>query len=84
MEMTAAHPTLPFGTKLRVTDVASGKSGTVRINDRGPVAMVCQCTPVRYIRASKGVALGPVIRCDKCGKPFRIVPGQRVSEADRR
>jgi len=36
MEMTAAHPTLPFGTKLRVTDVGSGKSVTVRINDRGP------------------------------------------------
>ena len=26
LEMTAAHPTLPFGTKLRVTDVASGRS----------------------------------------------------------
>ena len=36
MELTAAHPTLPFGTKLRVTDVASGKSVTVRVNDRGP------------------------------------------------
>jgi rare lipoprotein A len=36
MEMTAAHPTLPFGTKLRVTDVSSGKSVTVRVNDRGP------------------------------------------------
>ena len=36
MEMTAAHPTLPFGTRLRVTDVASGRSVTVRVNDRGP------------------------------------------------
>jgi rare lipoprotein A len=36
LDMTAAHPTLPFGTKLRVTDVASGKSVTVRVNDRGP------------------------------------------------
>src|SRR6202023_2636097 len=35
-ELTAAHPTLPFGTKLRVTNVASGRSVTVRINDRGP------------------------------------------------
>jgi peptidoglycan lytic transglycosylase len=34
--MTAAHRTLPFGTKVRVTDVASGRSVTVRINDRGP------------------------------------------------
>jgi rare lipoprotein A len=35
-QMTAAHPTLPFGTRLRVTDVGSGKSVTVRVNDRGP------------------------------------------------
>lgn len=35
-ELTAAHPTLPFGTKLRVTDVATGRSVTVRVNDRGP------------------------------------------------
>jgi rare lipoprotein A len=34
--MTAAHPTLPFGTKLRVTSLTSGRSVTVRINDRGP------------------------------------------------
>jgi len=35
-ELTAAHRTLPFGTRLRVTDVATGNSVTVRINDRGP------------------------------------------------
>jgi rare lipoprotein A len=35
-ELTAAHPTLPFGTRVRVTDVASGRSVMVRINDRGP------------------------------------------------
>ena len=35
-QLTAAHPTLPFGTKLRVTDVKSGRSVTVRVNDRGP------------------------------------------------
>jgi len=34
--LTAAHPTLPFGTRLRVTNVATGRSVTVRINDRGP------------------------------------------------
>ena len=36
LEMTAAHPTLPFGTKLRVTNVESGRSVMVRVNDRGP------------------------------------------------
>ncbi len=35
-ELTAAHRSLPFGTRLRVTNVANGRSVTVRINDRGP------------------------------------------------
>jgi rare lipoprotein A len=35
-ELTAAHPTLPFGTRLRVTNVATGQAVTVRVNDRGP------------------------------------------------
>jgi rare lipoprotein A len=35
-QLTAAHPSLPFGTRLRVTNVATGKSVTVRVNDRGP------------------------------------------------
>ncbi len=34
--MTAAHKTLPFGTKVRVTNLKTGKSVVVRINDRGP------------------------------------------------
>ncbi|MFC8847072.1 MULTISPECIES: septal ring lytic transglycosylase RlpA family protein [unclassified Micromonospora] len=34
--LTAAHKTLPFDTLVRVTNPASGKSVTVRINDRGP------------------------------------------------
>lgn len=34
--LTAAHPTLPFGTHLRITSVASGRSVVVRVNDRGP------------------------------------------------
>jgi rare lipoprotein A len=33
---TAAHRTLPFGTKVRVTNKRNGKSVIVRINDRGP------------------------------------------------
>jgi rare lipoprotein A len=34
--MTAAHRTLPCGTKVRVTNKKNGKSVTVTINDRGP------------------------------------------------
>ena len=33
---TAAHRTLPFGTKVRVTNKRNGKFVVVRINDRGP------------------------------------------------
>jgi rare lipoprotein A len=34
---TAAHPTLPFGSKVKVTNLANGKSVEVKINDRGPL-----------------------------------------------
>ena len=35
-KMTAAHNTLPFGTRVKVTNIATGESVVVRINDRGP------------------------------------------------
>ncbi|MFA5679555.1 MAG: septal ring lytic transglycosylase RlpA family protein [Pseudomonas sp.] len=35
-QKTAAHRTLPFGSKVKVTNVRNGKSVVVRINDRGP------------------------------------------------
>ena len=35
-ELTAAHRTLPFGTKVLVTNARNGKSVVVRITDRGP------------------------------------------------
>lgn len=35
-DMTAAHKTLPFGAKVRVTNQHNGRSVIVRINDRGP------------------------------------------------
>jgi rare lipoprotein A len=34
--MTAAHRTLPFGTKVKVTNQTNGRAVVVRINDRGP------------------------------------------------
>ena len=36
--LTAAHRTLPFGTRVRVSDPSTGKSVIVTINDRGPFA----------------------------------------------
>jgi rare lipoprotein A len=37
-ELTAAHRTLPFGTRVKVVNKKTGKSVVVRINDRGPYA----------------------------------------------
>jgi rare lipoprotein A len=50
LELTAAHRTLPFGTWVRVTDVVTGRSVTVRINDRGPF------TPGRIIDITHSAA----------------------------
>jgi rare lipoprotein A len=35
-ELTAAHRTLPFGTRVRVTNLRNDRSVVVRVNDRGP------------------------------------------------
>ena len=48
--MTAAHRSLPFGTKVKVTNRNNGKSVVVRINDRGPFIRG------RVIDVSKGAA----------------------------
>lgn len=48
--MTAAHRTLPFGSKVRVTNQRNGRSVVVRINDRGPF------TKGRVIDLSKAAA----------------------------
>lgn len=36
-DLTAAHPSLPLGTWVRVTNLHNGRTVTVRINDRGPI-----------------------------------------------
>ncbi|MGI9513540.1 MAG: septal ring lytic transglycosylase RlpA family protein [Anderseniella sp.] len=48
--LTAAHRTLPFGTRVRVKNLRNGKSVVVRINDRGPFIKS------RIIDVSKGAA----------------------------
>jgi rare lipoprotein A len=48
--MTAAHPTLPFGTEVKVTNLSNGRSAMVRINDRGPFK------PGRIIDVSEAAA----------------------------
>jgi len=48
--LTAAHRTLPFGTRVRIKNLRNGKSVVVRINDRGPFIKR------RIIDVSKGAA----------------------------
>lgn len=48
--LTAAHKTLPFGTRVKVTNLYNGRSVVVRINDRGPFI------PGRIIDLSQGAA----------------------------
>jgi rare lipoprotein A len=49
-ELTAAHPTLPLGSWVRVTNLHNGRVVFVRINDRGPII------PGRIIDLSYGAA----------------------------
>jgi len=49
-DLTAAHPTLPLGTLVRVTNLRNRKTVVVRINDRGPIV------PGRIIDLSYGAA----------------------------
>jgi rare lipoprotein A len=56
--LTAAHPSLPFGTKVRVTNSHTGRSVIVRINDRGPFVKgrVIDLSPA----AAKAIGVGGI------------------------
>jgi rare lipoprotein A len=59
--LTMAHPTLPFGTRVRVTNLGNGRSVVVRVNDRGPfvghrIADVSRGAATMLGMVSRGVA----------------------------
>lgn len=59
--MTMAHRTLPFGTKVRVTNLRNGRSVVVRVNDRGPfvgqrIADLSQAAAAEIGMMRRGVA----------------------------
>jgi rare lipoprotein A len=58
-DMTAAHPTLPLGSYVRVTNLRNGRAVVVKVNDRGPVV------PGRIIDLSYGAA--QVLRFEQRG-----------------
>ena len=49
-DMTAAHPTLPLGSYVKVTNLHNGRAVVVKVNDRGPIV------PGRIIDLSYGAA----------------------------
>jgi len=61
--MTAAHRTLPFGTKVRVTNKRNGKSVVVTINDRGPFVrgrIIDLSTGAAGVIGMRGAGVAPV------------------------
>jgi rare lipoprotein A len=73
-DMTAAHPSLPFGTLVEVTNTRNGRKTVVRINDRGPFK------PGRIIDVSEAAA--EVL--DMTGRGLAPVKLQVVSAGDAR
>jgi rare lipoprotein A (peptidoglycan hydrolase) len=62
--MTAAHRTLPFGTKVRVTNKGNGRSVVVTINDRGPFVrgrIIDLSTGAAGVIGMMGAGVAPVI-----------------------
>jgi rare lipoprotein A len=57
-DLTAAHPTLPFGTRLEVRNIRTGQSVVVRVNDRGPFAKN-RILDLSYAAARKVGVYGP-------------------------
>jgi rare lipoprotein A len=69
-QLTAAHRTLPFGTRVRVTNLANGRRVVVRINDRGPFKQgrVLDVTPAAARQLGFATAGLAHVRLDVLGK----------------
>lgn len=59
-KLTAAHKSLPFGTKLKVTNLANGKSVLVEVNDRGPFVKgrELDLSKAAFLEISRGISYG--------------------------
>jgi peptidoglycan lytic transglycosylase len=70
-ELTAAHPTLPLGTKTMVTNLETGKSVAVTINDRGPSVKGRKIDLSRAAAQKIGMAKAGVAKVKIEAKPRR-------------
>ena len=77
--LTGAHPTLPFGTRVKVTNLRNGRSANIRINDRGPF-VPDRISDVSYAAAH---ALGMMARGTARVRLEVIArPGKPIEEAE--
>lgn len=89
--MTAAHPWLPFDTKVRVTNLDNGRSTEVRINDRGPF-VGGRIIDLSYAAAGQIGMIGPgtarvrvdVLECPRAASSFVVQAGAFSDEAKAR
>ena len=75
--LTAAHRTLPFGTKVVVTNLRSGKSVVVRITDRGPyrhrrIIDVSRAAARELDMINSGTAMVSIVPQQSADKPICI------------
>jgi peptidoglycan lytic transglycosylase len=75
-ELTAAHPSLPLGTRAVVTNLSNGRAVEVRINDRGPF-VDGRAIDLSYAAARTIGMIGPGtarVRIDVLGKATTVIP----------
>jgi rare lipoprotein A len=85
-DLTCAHKTLPFGTMLKVTNLANGKSVIVRVNDRGPYSgsriIDISLEAAKQIKmVDRGVQRVQVMTIGCCGEVYLSRPENK--EADK-
>jgi rare lipoprotein A len=79
--MTAAHRTLPFGTRVTVVNRRNGRSAVVRINDRGPFVhgRVIDLSPAAaLILGVDGLSMVSLITRPKARRPGWLVPSRHL------
>src|SRR5690242_14367042 len=84
-ELTAAHQTLPLGTRVMVTSLTNGRGVEVRINDRGPF-VGGRIVDLSYAAASVLRMVGPgtmPVRLDILDAPVQIASRTTVPEIGR-
>lgn len=77
-ELTAAHPSLPFNTFLKVTNLETGKSVIVRINDRGPYVGTRSLDLSRQAARAIGSEIRGVVNYEA-----EILESPAIAQADR-